>query len=129
MKKKMVVIYMEDLSNENIDKLAGYLGDWLRKHLPETAFFISNKKLELLSLKDVLPWLKRLVKEVEEGPRKECPKCKAQVYVTYKRAGAVPNHPDILVVEPVYSPAVIAESGDYVCRACGNRWPIGEAEA
>ncbi len=65
MKKKMIIIYVEDMPAEAIEKLAEHMNEWCRKFLPETAYFITNKKLELLSLKDVLPWLKRLVKEAE----------------------------------------------------------------
>lgn len=63
--KKLVVIYVEDLPREDVDKLADHVGKWLHEQVPETAYLITNKKLEMLSLKDVLPWLKRLVKEAE----------------------------------------------------------------
>jgi len=65
MKKKMIVIYIEDTPAEFVQKLGDCMDEWVRKFLPETAYFITNKKLEMLSIKDVLPWLKRLVKEAE----------------------------------------------------------------
>lgn len=65
MKKKLIVIYVEDMPAEAIEKLAECMSEWVRKFVPETAYFITNRKLEMLSLKDVLPWLKRLVKEAE----------------------------------------------------------------
>jgi hypothetical protein len=64
-KKKMIVIYVEDMPAEGIEKLGDCMSEWVRKFLPETAYFITNKKLEMIHLKDILPWLKRLVKEAE----------------------------------------------------------------
>jgi hypothetical protein len=65
MKKKMIVIYIEDAPAEFVQELCDCMDEWVRKFLPETAYFITNKKLEMIHLKDILPWLKRLVKEAE----------------------------------------------------------------